>query len=338
MGFNHLDYDIYHLGVSTGKDSVGAFLWLLYESNWPLDRVIVSFCDTGNEDYYTYSFLDYLKEIHPISTIQPEMDFWELAKFKHRFPSRKARFCTQWLKIIPTREMILNLMRQGANVLLLTGVRKEEGRAHNNRGNLPQFGWDDGLACDVYRPIYLQSIEDMWTIAKKYLDLNQVLRMVSNDPYLDYASLRWQELYKVKVDFKNELSAKIIKHSIPRNPLYDLGASRVGCFPCINSAKAELRAMDKYRPQRTEFLAEKELETGTVSNVGYSSFFARKTVPTQHRSKGITTTKGEVMQVATIYDVVEWAKTARGGKQFDFDPDILIGDELPACGIHGECE
>lgn len=334
---NPLDYDIYHLGISGGKDSTAAMLWLLYESGWPLDRVLLTFCDTGNEDNFTYNFLDYLREIHPIRTIKPEMDFWELAKFKKRFPSRKARFCTQWLKIIPSREFILDLLKKDKKVLLLTGVRKDEGKPTNNRGNLPQFGWDDGFCCDVFRPIYNWSLNEVWGIHKKYLDLGKVLKIVQSDSDLDTASTRWNELYHTEVNLKAQLISKIQKHQVPRNPLYDLGASRVGCFPCINSNKAEIRAMNKYRPQRVEFLAEKEFETSTVSSVGYSSFFARKTVPLQHRSKEIIT-KSEVMRVATIYDVVKWATTSYGGKQFDFIFDILDDDEFSLCGIHGECE
>lgn len=332
--FNPLNYDVYCLGLSGGKDSTAVYLWAKYESDWPQDRLVVTFNDTGNEDYYTYAFLDILAKYHPIETIKPEMNFWELAKFKKRFPSRRARFCTQWLKIIPSREYVLDLQRQGKNVLLVNGVRKEEGRASNDRGNLSVFGWDDGYACDIYRPVYHWSIDDVWAIHKRYLNLEDVLAIVIADPYLDEASKQWSEMYHVKVDFKEDLINFIKSHGIPRNPLYDLGASRVGCFPCINSAKSEVRAMAKYRPQRVEFLAEKEAQTGMVSNVGYSSFFARKTVPESHRSKEIVTTMGEKMRVATIHDVVEWSKTARGGKQFDMD----LEEPPLACGIHGECE
>ncbi|RMF57060.1 MAG: hypothetical protein D6743_19440, partial [Calditrichaeota bacterium] len=154
-------YDVYHLGVSGGKDSTAVLLWLVYESGLPKERFVVTFCDTGNEDPLTYAFLGILSEhVFPIQTIHPREDFWQLAKRKGRFPSRKARFCTQFLKIIPSREFVLGLLRDGKSVLALNGVRRDEGRVGNNRGDAPAFEFDTGLGCDVYRPILDWSIED----------------------------------------------------------------------------------------------------------------------------------------------------------------------------------
>lgn len=338
MNFNPLDFDIYHIGISGGKDSAGALLWLIHESGWPLDRVRATFCDTGNEDYYTYAFNEMLSsKVCSIETIKPEMDFWELARYKKRFPARKSRFCTQWLKVIPSREHVLELQQQGLNVLLLNGVRKQEGNASNGRGDLPMFGWDEGIAAYIYRPLYLHQLDDVWALHKKYLDIADVLEMVKADPYLDEASRLWSETYGTPADFKAELYQAMARHGIPRNPLYDLGASRVGCFPCINSAKMEVRAMVKYRPMRIDFIADKEEWVGENSSAGYSSFFARKTVPLAHRSKEITTRAGEQMKVATIRDVANWAKTSRGGRQFDLE-FMLNPYDNQACGINGECE
>ena len=329
--FNPFDYDIYHIGVSGGKDSTAALLWLIFCSGWPLSRVRATFCDTNNEDYYTYAYLAMLTErVFPIEYIFPDLDFWELAKKKKRFPSRKARFCTQLLKIVPSRDHILRYQQKGLKVLLLNGERKDEGHSSNDRVSLEKFDFDEGFACDIFRPIVDWSIDNVWEIHSRFLEIDDVLTLVENDPHIDKAS----KLFYQGIDLKTELADRIKGHGIPRNPLYDIGASRVGCFPCINSAKAEIRAMAKYRPERIEFLSEKEHDVGANrSNVGYSSIFARKTVPVEHRTKEITTTKGEIMKVATIHDVVEWSKTAYGGKQYDMD----FG-ELPACRLGGYCE
>ena len=80
LEFDPLDYDIYHLGVSGGKDSTAAMLWLVYESGWPTSRMIVTFCDTDNEDSLTYNYLALLSErVFPIETVYPELGFYELA-------------------------------------------------------------------------------------------------------------------------------------------------------------------------------------------------------------------------------------------------------------------
>lgn len=314
-------YDVFHAGVSGGKDSTALLLWIVYESGLDLNKVLVTFCDTGNEDFLTYAYLDMLRQLFPIQTVSPDLDFWELAKFKKRFPSRKARFCTTFLKIIPTRDYILKLQQAGKSVLLLNGVRSTEAHASNDRGKVPEFGWDESTGCDIYRPILDWSIDDVWAIHKKYLPADASIKLVEADPHLSEGH-------------KAELTKIIQAHGVPRNPLYDMGARRVGCFPCINSAKLEVRAMAKYRPERIDFIDSQE---GSFKNGNmYSSLFARNTVPPQHRTKEVVTAKGETMNVCTIRDVVTWSQTAYGGKQYEMD--LVTFDDLPACDIGGYCE
>lgn len=314
-------YDIYHLGVSGGKDSTAVLLWLVNESGLPLDRCQVTFCDTGNEDLLTYAYLGMLNDkVFPIETIKPERDFWELAKWKKRFPSRRARFCTSFLKIIPNREYILKLQQNGSNVLLLNGVRSDEAHASNDRGNVEKFGWDDGFAADIYRPILDWSLDDVWRIHSKYLSISDVISLIKNDE-------------RLSTKHKLQLSKAMLRHGIPRNPLYDMGALRVGCFPCINSRKAEIRAMAKYRPERIDFIRDKE---GSFNNAKmYSTMFARNTVPEQHRTKEVVTRDGAPMMVATIDDVVLWSQTSYGGKQYEMD--LPIAPPI-ACDLGGMCE
>lgn len=319
---NFNDFTIYHLGISGGKDSTAALLWLYNESGLPHNRIRLTFCDTGNEDQLTYSFIELLSQQFPIETIYPDLDFWELSKKRNRFPSTKARFCTQHLKIIPSREYILNLMRAGNEVLLLSGLRWEEGHNNNDRGNLPPFEFDDSFACFKYYPILSWTLEQVWEIHKKYLNLADVIALIEKDSTLQY---------------KTGLLASIKTHGIPRNPLYDMGARRVGCFPCINSSKYELRAMTKYRPERIEFIEQKEIEVGEKRGDNISTFFPRSYIPEHLRSKTIQSKEGETMQVPTIRDVAKWAQTSRGGKQLNFDFHAYNETGL-ACDIKGTCE
>lgn len=318
---NTCDYDIFYLGVSGGKDSTAVFLWLIYESGFDPGKIIVTFCDTGNEDDLTYAYLDMLREIWPIQIVKPEHDFWQLAKRKKRFPSRRARFCTSFLKIIPTRDHVYDLQQAGKNILLLNGVRSDEAHASNDRGKVSAFGWDESTGCDIYRPILDWSIDDVWAIHKKYLPDDASVKLVEADPLLS-------------AGHKAELIAKIEAHGIPRNPLYDMGARRVGCFPCINSAKLEIRAMAKYRPERIDFIEHQETSFNNKNK--FCTLFSRNTVPPMHRRKEIVTNSGRKMMVCTIRDVVAWSKTAYGGKQYEMD--LFTFDDLPACDIGGYCE
>jgi len=320
MFINHKQYAIYHLGISGGKDSTAVLLWLIYESGWDLGRVKITFSDTGNEDPLTYAFIKMLSEqIHQIEVIKPELGFYELAQKKGRFPSLKVRFCTQMLKLHPARDHIRQLMIQHEHVLLLNGVRRDEGHANNNRGEVPEFGWDDSFACNIYRPVLHWSIEDVWAMHKKHLELDAVLSIVDADLNLADAH-------------KDQIIRTMKQHGIPRNPLYDMGAVRVGCYPCIFSRKKEIRAMAKYRPERIDFIEEQE----NLVHPERASFFFRNTVPERHRSKPIITNEGEELYICTIRDVVRWSKTAYGGKQYEFDLDL--DTPATACDITGMCE
>lgn len=42
------------------------------------------------------------------------------------------------------------------------------------------------------------------------------------------------------------------RHGLAPNPLYLLGAERVGCFPCINAGRGELLLLERAAPERVE--------------------------------------------------------------------------------------
>lgn len=325
------DFDYYHLGVSGGKDSTAALLWLRYESGINLDYCAVSFNDTGNEDPLTYAFLAMLSDdIFPITTVNPDLDFWELARKKKRFPSTKARFCTQQLKIYPSMKFVHELSMEHGDMLLFSGVRKDEGHSSNDRADVGDFGFDDTYGCMKFRPIYNDSLDDVWAKHAKYLDMDRVVGLIEDDPTMTPEN-------------KADLIERMRSHGIPRNPLYDMQATRVGCFPCIHSRKLEIRAMAKYRPERIDFIEEREIELGQIrknggSNTHYSSMFARKTVPERFRSVPIVTKSGESMLVASIRDVVDWSHTSHGAKQYQMEWGAFDKQPVLSCDARGMCE
>ena len=105
--------------------------------------------------------------------------------------------------------------------------------------------------------------------------------------------LRWADVWAIHK-----------RHGIPPNPLYAMGAKRVGCLPCVMSRKAEIANIATRWPERIGQLRSAENHPAFS---GFSSFFPRRTVPISYRSKKITTADGRQMVVCTIDDVVEWA-------------------------------
>ncbi len=107
------------------------------------------------------------------------------------------------------------------------------------------------------------------------------------------------------------------ENNIPLNPLYKLGAERVGCWPCIKSGKREIRLVSEVDPGRIEDIRKLEEATGTTmfcleqSTAGGAP---RKLLPTP------------------IDEMVKWSKTERGGKKLALFPDPT------GCARWGICE
>lgn len=139
------------------------------------------------------------------------------------------------------------------------------------------------------------------------------------------------------------------------NPLYRLGFSRVGCFPCIYAAKEEIRLMADVWPERVDEIESLEAEctaTRTERNAetpdryarSEATFFQSREVvrrDTVHvaateadvragRASAVgelVTKRVPVLRVMPIRRVVEWSRTTRGGWQLP-----IFRDPEPAGG------
>lgn len=104
----------------------------------------------------------------------------------------------------------------------------------------------------------------------------------------------------------------VIEHGEEYNELYKLGFGRVGCAPCINSGKADIVCWADRFPEMIDKVRALEASTGRT-------FFA-PCVP------GNATN--------SIDEVLLWARTDRGGRQF-----TLLLNQRPACeSKYGLCE
>lgn len=121
-------------------------------------------------------------------------------------------------------------------------------------------------------------------------------------------------LYHPIADWTKQMCFDYCKaHGEPINPLYSLGFSRVGCAPCINSGKDDILAWLDRDPAMIDKVRAWEQRLGI-------SFFPPM-VPGAHHNK--------------IDEVIEWAKTVRGGKQYG----LHVLYERPSCeSKYGLCE
>jgi 3'-phosphoadenosine 5'-phosphosulfate sulfotransferase (PAPS reductase)/FAD synthetase len=189
------------LSVSGGKDSTAMMIHAMERGIKNLRYV---FADTGNEHEDVYTYLDYLEQrlgvtiqrVRPdfakriqgkreyiaanwaadgvpqeqidlaLETLVPTGNpFLDMCIWKGRFPSTKARFCTDELKTIPiTQQVVFPILKAGGRVRSWQGVRADESarRATYKMHQRIEFGiW-------VYRPLLRWTAQDVFAICRKH--------------------------------------------------------------------------------------------------------------------------------------------------------------------------
>jgi len=101
-----------------------------------------------------------LKHLHPTGN-----PFLDLCMWKGRFPSSQARFCTQYLKVIPIAEQVyFPLWDEGYHIVSWQGIRaaESEKRAKMPEREMTPEGYE------VYRPILKWTARDVFDMHKKH--------------------------------------------------------------------------------------------------------------------------------------------------------------------------
>lgn len=124
----------------------------------------------------------------------------------------------------------------------------------------------------------------------------------------------------------DDVAAIHARHDLAVNPLYALGASRVGCWPCIHARKSEIALVARVDPARIDQIREMERElnaAGGARDAAMGRPFAQRSMFSYHG--------GDNKHVPlTIDQAIEWANSKRG----EWQP-AGAGD---GCMRHGLCE
>jgi 3'-phosphoadenosine 5'-phosphosulfate sulfotransferase (PAPS reductase)/FAD synthetase len=121
------------------------------------------------------------------------------------------------------------------------------------------------------------------------------------------------------------------RHNLRPNPLYLLGAERVGCWPCIYARKEEIALVAKHNPERIDQIRELEDEVTRLSD---ERTRAKGEEPIYHRHTFFYRRIDGERGPKPIDRVVEWSTTKYGGKeQLDEDEQQPEG-----CMRWGMCE
>lgn len=114
------------------------------------------------------------------------------------------------------------------------------------------------------------------------------------------------------------------QHGVDLNPLYQLGATRVGCWPCIHARKAELALVARIDPGRIDEIEDVERrlnEDGRKRDDEMGRPFVIRSMFSYHGGDS-------KHYPLPIRDAVAWANSARG----EWQPD---GDD--GCARYGFC-
>ena len=305
------------VSVSGGKDSTA--LLLLAIERQP-DNLQAVFSDTGNEHEITYEYVQYLNDnVFPIRTVK--------ADFARQIAGKKKFVLTKWADkgvsaeaieraaaaLIPTGNPFLDLcIWKGRFPSSKAAFCSEELKRNPiiNQVQKPLLDAGDDV-------ISWQGVRRDESLRRRDLPENECKQVEKNGAEL------WN--YRPILDWTAEdCFAMHRKHGIKHNPLYEMGMGRVGCMPCINCRKDELLEISKRFPEEIERIREWETAVKLASKRQGATFFA---APSDDSEWSAT---------QTIETVVEWAKTSRGGKQYDF---LRMQDDGPLCtSIYGLCE
>lgn len=305
------------ISVSGGKDSTA--LLLLAIERQP-DNMQAVFADTGNEHELTYEYVQYLNNnVFPIRTVR--------ADFADRIAGKKQYVLTKWAEkgvqqaaidravaaLVPTGNPFLDLcIWKGRFPSSRAAFCSEELKRNPIITQVQQPLIDAGD--DV---VSWQGVRRDESLRRALLSENELKKRYDNGaemwnyrPILDWTAQDCFDMHR--------------RHGVKHNPLYEMGMGRVGCMPCINCRKDELNEISKRFPEVIDRIEQWEDAVKKASKRQEATFFAAPSDDSEWSAK------------QTIRVFVEWSKTARGGKQFDF---LRMQDDGPACtSIYGLCE
>jgi 3'-phosphoadenosine 5'-phosphosulfate sulfotransferase (PAPS reductase)/FAD synthetase len=234
---------------SGGKDSQACLL--LAVEKYGADRCEAVFCDTGWENPVTYEHIVSTTSQLNVKLVILKSEKYDgmidLATKKKRFPSPKARFCTEELKSKPVIDYVLS---HKEHLIIIEGIRKNESLSRS-------------------------LMQDQCTYFKYYF---QPMLNGKKHTYRKKDVKKWASEYsadKIRPVFNwtaQQVIDYIRENRQEPNSLYFQGFSRVGCFPCIMSRHREVKLIIDNHTDQWKLLTDTEGKVGT-------SFFPPSYIP-----------------------------------------------------------
>jgi 3'-phosphoadenosine 5'-phosphosulfate sulfotransferase (PAPS reductase)/FAD synthetase len=307
------------ISVSGGKDSTALLLLAIERQPDNLEAV---FADTGHEHPQTYEYVQYLNDtVFPIRTIKA--DFTKDIERKREYVRNK------W----PEKGVPPEIVERALATLVPTGIPFLDLCIWKARmpSTKARFCSEELKRNPIIEQVQMPLLKQGDTVLSW-----QGVRADESLSRRDLAELEdvggglWN--YRPILQWTaDDCFAMHRKHNVRHNPLYEQGMGRVGCMPCIHSRKDELLEISRRFPEEIGRVAEWERIVAKASkhDVEGTTFFTYD----GNRGKSYN---NETYERGNVHAMVEWAKTSRGGKQYDF---LRMDDEGPLCtSVYGLCE
>jgi 3'-phosphoadenosine 5'-phosphosulfate sulfotransferase (PAPS reductase)/FAD synthetase len=302
------------VAYSGGKDSHASLIWAVL--TYGAKRIKAVFCDTGWEHDFTYKHIKETCEVLGVELVILKSKKYEglvdMAIKKKRFPSTKARFCTEELKSIPMIDYILDEVK--SSFIVIQGIRKDESASRSKmlkkctffKHYFEPYGFDK-----KGKPKYHSYRKDE---IKEFCMGNQhiVFR-----PCFDWTGVATMQY--------------IIDNGHRPNQLYFQSSKRVGCFPCVMCTLGEIKAIADNSPDYKDRLINAESDINALGQ--RSNFFGPGYIParfckntyikdkkSKNKKTGIINTRKVLVGIPTAEEVFNYVQRHASVTELEFEP------------------
>lgn len=351
------------VSVSGGKDSTALLLVAL--SRCPPDTVVPIFCDTGNEHQAVYDYLGYLEQALDVSITRLRADFSDRFAPRRMFIARDDRTRREYnTRPVFQDDGITPVFKRDGRGNIVYDKKGKPMQKTVKVGGGRRVRWSNKAKRRALLAIHpsgnpfldLCMLKGRFPSRKAQFCTEELKRNMAVEFQLDlidqgHRVISWQGVRRDESEARRD--AKLAErigpglrafrplvewtaahvfdfhdtHGVRPNPLYLQGAARVGCMPCINCRKDELRQIAMRWPEHPQRISEWERIVGQCSKRGFSTFFASNGAPAKDRR--------QIFQNLNVWTQIEWSKTTRGGKQYDLLNQL---DEPTQCAsTYGLC-
>lgn len=247
---------------SGGKDSQACLIKAC--EDYGIENVTAVFCDTGWEHKETYSHVKRVSEILGVNLVVIKNHTVDgmagLCKRMKWFPDAQHRMCTVQLKVWPMIDWILE---QDEHLIIIQGIRAEES---NKRAKFD-------IECSYFKDYFVE-------VHKEKLYRKRDVR-------------EWCKTHDASVlrPIFNWTAQQVIDYILDNgqrpNPLYERGASRVGCFPCIFARLNEIKIVARDEVYKHRVIDLENDINSMRDNMHDASFFNKGKIPERFCRKNI---------------------------------------------------